>query len=60
MHIKELLFTYSLGALGGAVTSEVEGMLFWRDGHDGSINEAQLHDPPIIAPQAGSVMQPNP
>lgn len=55
-----LLYTYSLGALGIAVATEVESMLFGRNGHDGSINKAQLHDSCIVAPQAWGVMQPNP
>lgn len=55
-----ILYTYSLGALGGAVPAEVEGVLFGWDGHDRSVNEAELHDPRIVPPQAGGVMQPNP
>lgn len=54
------LYTYNLSTLGGAVAAEVEGVLFGRDSHDRSINEAQLHDPSIVPAKAGCVMQPYP
>lgn len=53
-------FTHSLGTLRGAISTEVEGVLFRRDSHDGGVNEAQLHDASVVPPQAGGVMQPDP
>lgn len=52
--------THGPSALGGAVSTQVEGALFGRDGHDGSVDEAQLHDAGVVPPQAGGVMQPYP
>lgn len=52
--------TYSLGTLGGAIATEVEGVLCGWDSHDRSINKAQLHDACIVPPQTGGVMQPYP
>lgn len=53
-------YTHGLGALGGAVSAQVEGVLLWRRSHDGGVNQAQLHDGGIVAPQTGRVMEPNP
>lgn len=53
-------YTHSLGTLGGAISTEVEGVLFGWDSHDRSVNEAQLHDTSVIPPQTGGVMQPYP
>ena len=52
--------TYSLGTLGGAVAVEVEGVLFGWDSHDRGVDQAQLHDPGIVVPQTGGVVQPYP
>lgn len=35
-------------------------MLFGRHGHDGGVNQAQLHDAGVVAPQTGRVMEPDP
>lgn len=53
-------FTHSLSALGGAVSAEGEGVLFGRHGHDGGVDQAQLQDAGVVAPQAGRVVQPDP
>lgn len=52
--------SYSACTPGGAVAGEVEAVLFRRDGHDGRVDQAQLHDPGVVAPQTGRVMQPYP
>lgn len=51
------MYTYSLGTLGGAISTEVEAVLFRWDSHDGSINKTQLHDPCIVPPQTRGVIQ---
>lgn len=56
---RDLLQTYCLCALGGAVATEVERLLFRWDSHYGSINKAQFHDSCIVPSQTGSVMQPD-
>ena len=49
--------TYGLGALGRAVAGEVEGVLPGGHGHDGGVDQPQLHDAGVVAPQAGRVKQ---
>jgi len=51
------MYTYGLSTLGGAISTEVEAVLFRWDSHDGSINKTQLHDPCIVPPQTRGVMQ---
>lgn len=55
-----VLFTHSLGTLRGAISAEVEDVLFGWDGHDGRVDEAQFHDAGVIFPQTRRVMKPYP
>lgn len=49
--------THQLGALVRAVAREGVGRLLRGDGHHGRVHQAQLHDPRVIAPQLGRVVQ---
>lgn len=52
--------THSAGALGVAVSAQVEAALLGRHGHDRRVDQAQLHDAGVVAPQAAGEMQSNP
>lgn len=52
--------THSAGALGGAVSAQVEAALLGRHGHDRRVDQAQLHNASVVAPQAAGEMQSNP
>lgn len=42
---------YRACALGSAVARKLEGVLVRRDGHDGRVDQTELHDPSIETPQ---------
>lgn len=52
--------THSAGALGGAVSTQVESALLRWHGHDRRVDQAQLHDASVVAPHVASEMQSNP
>lgn len=52
--------THSPSTPGAAVSAEREGALLGGHGHDGGVDQAQLHDAGVVAPQTGRVMEADP